>query len=89
VKPGAAAKISRHPLSEADHPCDASPGAIKDQVIELSQTVEIEGQRRSLIDMMSSSVKNSQAIDLESGNGGLRQSNLPETGDTDWDSLQI
>jgi hypothetical protein len=45
VKPGAAAKISRHPLSEADHPCDASSGAIKDEVIQPSRTVEIEGQR--------------------------------------------
>jgi VanZ family protein len=39
--------------------------------------------------LMKSSVKNSQAIDLESGNSGLRSSNLPETGDAERDSLQI
>ena len=36
-----------------------------------------------------SSVKNSQAVDLESGNGALRQSNLPEIGSSEGDSLQI
>jgi hypothetical protein len=35
-----------------------------------------------------SSVKNSQVIDLESGNGTLGQSNLPESGYVEGDSLQ-
>jgi hypothetical protein len=36
----------------------------------------------------SSSVKNFQVIDLESGNGVLGQLNLPEIGDAEGDSLQ-
>jgi hypothetical protein len=36
----------------------------------------------------SSSVKNFQGIDLESGNGVLGQLNLPEIGDAEGDSLQ-
>ena len=39
-------------------------------------------------DHKSSSVKNFQGIDLESGNGVLGQLNLPEIGDAEGDSLQ-
>jgi hypothetical protein len=35
-----------------------------------------------------SSVKNSQVVDFESGNGALGQSNLPEKGCAEGDSLQ-
>jgi hypothetical protein len=36
-----------------------------------------------------SSVKNSQVVDFESGNGTLGQSSLPEIGCAGGDSLQI